>query len=189
MLTSRSTTALRRTFESSAMGLRGWAVRQHLAAAGFSVAFALLIGFPTVMIPNPVFGREVPVPAWKYPVWIAASVLAGLLAATYVRPSRGAGNVTETDQTGNAPSRFGMVGGALAWFAVGRPVCNKIALVALGYSGTITWFAPVQPYLAAVAPATTAGALLVRLRGQTLCPASPLIAAPASLTHRPTGTP
>ena len=72
--------------------------------------------------------------------------------------------------------------------AVGCPVCNKLALLALGSSGAITWFAPVQPYLATVALLMTAGALLVRLRGQTLCltrrarggrqPASPIAGAP-----------
>jgi hypothetical protein len=132
-----------------------------------------VIGIPTVLIPNPVFGREVPVLPWNYPVWIASSILAGMLAATYVRPSRGEEHVQEVDNTGDAPSRFGMAGGVLAWFAVGCPVCNKIALLALGYSGAITWFAPVQPFLAAAALATTAGALLMRLRGQTLCPTSP----------------
>jgi hypothetical protein len=77
--------------------------------------------------------------------------------------------VTSADDAADAPSRFGMVGGVLAWFAVGCPVCNKLALLALGYSGAITWFAPVQPFLAAAALITTAGALLVRLRGQILC--------------------
>ena len=167
------------TLRASALALRDWTVRQSLAAAGFSVAFALLIGIPTVLIPNPVFGREIPVLAWNYPVWIASSILAGMLAATYVRRTRGVSETKETDDTADAPSRFGMVGGVLAWFAVGCPVCNKLALLALGYSGAITWFAPVQPFLAAVALVTTAGALLMRLRGQTLCSTSPSVVASA----------
>ncbi|HEX7537067.1 MAG TPA: hypothetical protein VF391_08680 [Dermatophilaceae bacterium] len=144
-------------------------MRQRLAAAGFSVAFALLIGVPTVLIPNPVFGRQVPVQLWSYPVWIASSILAGMLAATYVRPVCGIAETRVMHDTGDAHSRWGMAGGVLAWFAVGCPVCNKIALLALGYSGALTWFAPVQPYLAATALVTTAGALLMRLRGQVLC--------------------
>ena len=126
-----------------------------------------------MLIPNPVFGRQVPVHEWNYPVWIASSVLAGMLAATYVRRARGIADLTAADNTRDAPSRFGMVGGVLAWFAVGCPVCNKIALLALGYSGSITWSAPVQPFLAAAALVTTAGALLMRLRGQALCGTSP----------------
>lgn len=67
-------------------------------------------------------------------------------------------------------SRMGVAGGILAWFVVGCPVCNKIALLALGYSGAITWFAPVQPLLAVVAMILTAVALVWRLRGQVSCP-------------------
>lgn len=69
-------------------------------------------------------------------------MLSGLLLATYV-----AGNQSTSD------SRTMKVGGAgtfLAYFAVGCPVCNKLALVALGYSGALQYFAPIQPYLAAL---------------------------------------
>ena len=169
-----------RTLHAAALGLRGWSVRQYVAAGLFSVAFALLIGYPTVLIPNSVFSREIPVLAWNYPVWIVTSVLAGMLAATYIRPegraarrsdggADGGPEAVADDDGSDTPSKLGVAGGILAWFAVGCPVCNKLALLALGYSGAITWFAPVQPYLAAVALLTTAAALLVRLRGQILC--------------------
>ena len=177
----------RRTLEAAALALRSWTPRQHLAAAGFAVAFALLIGIPTVLIPNPVFGRQVPVQAWNYPVWIASSILGGMLAASYVRHARDEVDATRADDAGDAPSRFGMVGGVLAWFAVGCPVCNKLALLALGYSGAITWFAPVQPFLAAAALITTAGALVVRLRGQILC-RTPGIRGARQLTTPSTGS-
>jgi len=177
----------RRTLEAAALALHSWTPRQHLAAAGFAVAFALLIGIPTVLIPNPVFGRQVPVQAWNYPVWIASSILGGMLAATYVRHARDEVDATRADDTGDAPGRFGMVGGVLAWFAVGCPVCNKLALLALGYSGAITWFAPVQPFLAAAALITTTGALLVRLRGQILC-RTPGIRGARQLTTPSTGS-
>lgn len=186
----------RRTADAVRVALGSWTARQVVAAVVFSVAFAVLIGVPTVLIPNPVFGREIPVVAWNYPVWIVTSVLAGMLAATYVRahpamaalaPTAGdavadvggAGTGEPTEQTVpadppeapvDAPSRFALVGGVLAWFAVGCPVCNKIALLALGYSGALTWFAPMQPYLAAAALLMTAGALVFRLRGQVFCP-------------------
>lgn len=62
-----------------------------------------------------------------------------------------------------------MAGAFLAWFAVGCPVCNKFALLALGYSGAITWFAPFQPVLAVLALVLTGVALIVRLRGRVLC--------------------
>jgi len=184
--TARSTsTEPARTLQASVLALRSWTARQRLAAVGFSLAFALLIGIPTVLIPNPVFGRQVPVQAWSYPVWIASSVLAGMLAATYVRRTRGIAETTATGDTSDAPSRFGMVGCVLAWFAVGCPVCNKIALLALGYSGAITWFAPVQPFLAVAALVMTAGALLMRLRGQILCATSPSVMTPPEVKPPP----
>lgn len=163
----------RRTLDAVRTALRSWTRRQVVAAALFSVAFAVLIGVPTVLIPNPVFGREIPVVAWNYPVWIATSVLAGMLAATYVRTRQAApAEPADADAEApvDAPSRLAVAGGVLAWFAVGCPVCNKIALLALGYSGALTWFAPMQPYLAAVALLMTAGALVFRLRGQVFCP-------------------
>lgn len=176
MSTARSRSAEPvRTLQASVFAVRSWTARQRLAAVGSSFSFALLIGIPTVLIPNPAFGRQVPVQAWNYPVWIASSVLAGMLAATYVRRTRGVAEMPATDYAGDAPSRFGMAGGVLAWFAVGCPVCNKIALLALGYSGAITWFAPVQPFLAVAALVMTAGALLMRLRGQILCSTSPSV--------------
>lgn len=152
-----------------ASALRAWTARQYLAAVGFSLLFALLIGIPTVLIPNPVFGREIDVLGWNYPVWIATSVLAGMLAATYVRPSPGTDDVG-TPRKATRQGRFGIAGTVLAWFAVGCPVCNKLALLALGYSGAITWFAPIQPLLAVGALLLTGGALFFRLRGQVHCP-------------------
>lgn len=147
-----------------------WTPRQYMAAAGFSVLFALLIGIPTVLIPNPVFGREIAVLTWNYPVWIGSSILAGMLAATYVRPSKDTPPPASDDAQGTRQGKLGIVGAVLAWFAVGCPVCNKLALLALGYSGALTWFAPFQPILAAGAILLTGGALVFRLRGQVSCP-------------------
>ncbi|WP_263731521.1 hypothetical protein [Cellulomonas sp. SG140] len=181
-----ATTEPRRTLRAAALALRGWTPRQSGAAVLLTLAFAVLLGVPTVLIPNPVFGREVPPQTWSYITWVLSSVLAGLLGATYVRPSaprRGGGRAAQASPevpesavvamqaaaTADRPSRWGMAGGVLTWFAVGCPVCNKIALLALGYAGTMRWFAPAQPVLAMAAVAMTAGALVVRLRGQVLC--------------------
>lgn len=163
-------------------GLRTWGPRRVAVAAGVALAFGLLLGLATVLIPNPVFTREIPPVWWNYPVWILTSVLSGMLVATYVRedlpagptPSEGVttSGVDDDDTTRQArrSSRVGFVGAFLAWFAVGCPVCNKLALLALGYAGAITWFAPVQPFLGILALGLTAVALVVRLRGQVACP-------------------
>ncbi|KAA0919215.1 hypothetical protein [Dietzia sp. ANT_WB102] len=173
----RSLSSPARTLTLAAQGLRTWGPRQVLVAAGVSVAFGLLLGLATVLIPNPVFTREIPPVWWNYPVWILTSVLSGMLVATYVRGDEGGaaeaaggrGAVGDDDDEARRTSRVGVVGAVLAWFAVGCPVCNKLALLALGYSGAITWFAPVQPVLAILALALTGVALAIRLRGQVAC--------------------
>ena len=177
----RFLTSLPRTLSLAGQGLRTWGPRQVLVVSGVALAFGLLLGLATVLIPNPVFTREIPPVWWNYPVWILTSVLSGMLVATYVRgpvgaaaPTRGGGGPSGGDDdnvTGDArrSSRLGFAGAMLAWFAVGCPVCNKLALLALGYSGAITWFAPVQPVMAIVALVLTAVALVVRLRGQIEC--------------------
>lgn len=181
-----------------ALGL--WNARQALVAAAAAIGVALLIGVATVLIPNPIFGREIPPVWWNYPVWLVTSALSGMLLATYVRPGGATPAVgaagdpepatspaaeagadpaprTGPDADGGGQegrgSRLGVAGGVLAWFAVGCPVCNKLALLALGYAGAITWFAPLQPVLAAAALVLTGVALVWRLRGQIACPVRP----------------
>lgn len=163
-----------------------WTARQVLAAIAAAVVVAVVIGVATVLIPNPVFGREIPPMSWNYPVWLATSALSGMLIATYVRPQSapdahasagaladGTAEGTVEDAEERRTSRMGMAGGILAWFAVGCPVCNKLALVALGYSGALTWFAPMQPFLALGALILSGVALVWRLRGQVACPVRP----------------
>ena len=171
----------------SLQALRTWTLRQWVVALGASAATAVVLGLVTVLIPNPVFGREVPPTAWSYPVWIATSVLTGVLFATYVRPSaaaRSAGTASEASRVAAAPgaspgegapaeektSWLGMAGTITGWFAIGCPVCNKIALIALGYSGALTYFAPIQPWLAVIALVLLVVSLVYRLSGQIACP-------------------
>lgn len=180
----RFLTSLPRTLSLAGQGLRTWGPRQIVVASGVALAFGLLLGLATVLIPNPVFTREIPPVWWNYPVWVLTSVLSGMLVATYVRGPVAAVGAAATAPGGGGPSggdddnvtaearrssRLGFAGAMLAWFAVGCPVCNKLALLALGYSGAITWFAPVQPVMAIVALVLTAVALAVRLRGQIEC--------------------
>ena len=141
--------------------MRNWDGRRWGAALAGTVVVGLLIGLPTEMIPNPLFMRMTPLEWWNVPVWLATSVLSGLLLATYVREG--------TAVAAERPSRRGGFGGLLAFFAVGCPVCNKLIVVALGTSGAMTWFAPVQPLLAVVALALVGAALRGRLRGASRC--------------------
>lgn len=152
--------------------LRSWGRRQVSVAIVSTVVVAVVVGVPTVLIPNPLFGREIPPTWWSYPVWILTSVLSGMLLGTYLRTDAPATSTDSSDgrRDEDRTNRFGVTGTVLAWFAVGCPVCNKFALLALGYGGAMTWFAPVQPVLALAALATTGLALMARLRGQIACP-------------------
>ena len=73
--------------------------------------------------------------------------------------------------------QLGAAGGFIAYLAVGCPVCNKLVLLALGTTGAMQWFAPVQPFLAVVGVVLLAWALRVRLRGEVACPVEPVKAA------------
>ncbi len=146
-------------------GLRSWETRRWVVAVVAGAATVLLVGLPTDVIPNPVFGRPIEVTWWSLPVLLLTGLLAGLLAATYVR----SGSAIETDRS----ARIGGLGGLLAYFAVGCPVCNKLVLLALGTTGAVEFFAPVQPLLAVVGVVALAVALRARLRSAVACPVQP----------------
>lgn len=163
--------------------LAGWSPRRWAAAGIGGVIVAVLVALPTAVIPNPVFGRSIEVTWWSYPVVVVTGILGGLLLATYVRepssePSgmrheEGAGmtppGVVDADVARDPAGRLGAAGALVSFFAVGCPVCNKLVLLALGASGAVTWFAPIQPILAALSIAMMAVALRLRLRGEVAC--------------------
>jgi hypothetical protein len=151
---------------NSLEALRMWGRRRWFTASVGTLGSLLVLGLPTDLVSNPVFGRQVAAPWWAWPILVATSVLSGLLLATYVRGEVGGGLETLGDGAGHR----GALGGVLAFFAVGCPVCNKLALVALGYAGALRWFAPIQPYLGTAALILLAWALRMRLRGQSACP-------------------
>ena len=144
--------------------LSRWSTRRWVAAAAGAFGSGLVIAVVTAMVDNPIFGRAVPTTWWAWPVLVASSVLSGLVLATYVREP----GVVLDEQM----SRPGGLGGLLTVFAVGCPVCNKLALLALGSAGAMQWFAPVQPFLGIAALGLLAWGLRARLRGEIACPVS-----------------
>ena len=150
---------------SSIDALRMWTPRRWGIALISGIAVAALVALPTAVIPNPIFGRAIEVTWWSYPVVILSGIFGGLLLATYIREP----GQEEIDKA----AKVGTVGGFLAFFAVGCPVCNKLVLLALGASGAMTWFAPVQPFLAVASVVVMAWAVRIRLRGMTSCEVSP----------------
>jgi hypothetical protein len=138
-----------------------WPAKRWVAAIAVAIATFFIIGIPTAVIANPVFGRAIGVTSWSMPVLIATSVLSGMLFATYVRM-----DAVITDENS---ARVGSIGGFLAYLAVGCPVCNKLALIALGSTGAIQYFGPVQPYLGAAGILLLLYALRRRLVNESQC--------------------
>lgn len=141
-----------------------WPLRRWLVAAGVAVLTFAALGLSTSVIPNPVFGRSIPPTSWAMEVLVITSILTGLLTATYV--ATGAPKSESLD-------RKGTIGALLSYFAIGCPVCNKLVLIALGSTGAVQYFAPVQPYLAVAGVAVLLWALMVRLRGEMTCAYTP----------------
>ena len=160
---------------SSIDALRLWTPRRWGIALVSGLAVAALVALPTAVIPNPIFGRAVEVTWWSYPVVILSGIFGGLLLATYIREP----GAEEIDKA----AKVGTVGGFLAFFAVGCPVCNKLVLLALGTSGAMSWFAPVQPFLAVASVVVMAWALRIRLRGMVSCETPKAAADSSSLGH------
>ena len=154
--------------------MRNWTTRRWLAAVAAAGGSFVLLGIPTAMIPNPIFARKIEAPAWTYPSLALTAVLAGLLLATYVRAeARGDGSPSglsgSLDDASPQEARSFTVGGLLAFFAIGCPTCNKLVLLALGTSGAITWFEPVQPLLSLAGIGVLLWALNRRLSGEVAC--------------------
>ena len=141
-----------------------WRPRRWIAAAAMAAFTFLTIGLVTDVIPNPVFGRAVAVTDWSMPVLVATALLSGLVFASYIR-NEGELSFEVADRTGKA----GMTGTALSLFAVGCPTCNKLVLLAVGSSGAISWFAPIQPYLATASVLLLFYAFRTRVMRESSC--------------------
>ena len=123
------------------------------AALGTGGATFVLIGVPTALIPNPWFMRMLPARPLDWVFLALTTLLAAALGTTYALPAAcplGEGKLT--------------AGGILSFLAIGCPICNKVALLALGASGALTYFAPIQPFLGVAALGCLGWALATRLR-------------------------
>ena len=138
-----------------------WPMKRWAVMVGASLLTALFIGIPTAIIPTPIFGRVVAVTSWSVPVLIVTSILTGLLIASYVK--------TEEMLQEDRSLKVGSFGSFLSFIAVGCPVCNKVALIALGSSGAIRVFAPLQPYFAVAGIALLFYAVRKRILSESNC--------------------
>ena len=61
-------------------------------------------------------------------------------------------------------------GGVLSFLAVGCPICNKLVVLAVGVSGALSYWVPIQPFCAAASAGVLVFAVYQRLRGLKSCP-------------------
>lgn len=139
--------------------------RRLTVAVLTAAASVVVVAIPTALLDTPWFSREIPPTWWAWPALLVTSVIGGLLAASYVADP----STAPADAVRPAGQRRGAAGAVLTFFAVGCPVCNKLVLLALGYTGAIAWFAPVQPVLQLAAVLLLSWALVQRLRTADRC--------------------
>lgn len=150
-----------RARSSLASALAQWPARRWIAATGVAILTYFVVAIPTDLIDTLLFTREVPPTWWSFPVLALTAGLTGLVVATYV--------AREQSIKENPHGRLGAAGTVVSFFAVGCPVCNKLVLLALGTSGAMQYFEPIQPLLAAVSVALLAWAFHKRATSEDRC--------------------
>lgn len=139
---------------------RVWWLRLGLLAVGMTATYIVVIGAPIVIIPNPLFHPMTPAGTWSYVSWLLPAAMFGPLLAAFLVP---------WPQTGRVGRRLGD-GGLVSFLAVGCPLRNKLVVVAVGISGALDYFRPLQPLLGGVSLALLGLALWAGLT--TLPPAA-----------------
>ncbi|MGH1502341.1 MAG: hypothetical protein ACRBI6_02185 [Acidimicrobiales bacterium] len=157
--------------ELAAPARRGYSLRSRVAlGAVAAIGFALFTAVLTALIDSPLLVRKIAPEWWVWPSLVATSVLGGALVTLSlpVDTAEMASRLDATASLDTADTR-GAWGAGLSFLAVGCPVCNKIVLLAVGSSGALRWFAPIQPYLALASIALLVWALVYRLRNRDRC--------------------
>lgn len=144
--------------------LRNLPPKTWVLAVPYGLLAALFIGIPSDLIDNPIFGRPVPIRTIDYVIWGITAVLIGLVFA--IRLPKSHAEEEEKSDIRTAWSGFA------SFLAVGCPVCNQFVVAAVGTSGALSWWAPVQPVVGAVAIGLVLWALRKRLATYQLatCP-------------------
>lgn len=141
-------------------GVPWW--RFGLLAAAAAALYAAVVGVVAGIMPNPVFHRVVPADVWNLLSWLLPAAVAGTLAATYLVP---------WPRVCRVGGRAG-AGGVLSFLAAGCPVCNKLVVLAVGTTGALDYFRPLQPLLGLASLSLLGIALWARLRVRASRPAA-----------------
>ncbi len=139
-------------------GFRFWSLSALYAAGS-----ALLLGVPTLLVPNHLFSRTVPTSAQDYVIWIVSALLLGpLLALMTLYPVPSSKAALGKRSLVDSGRLFG--GALLSFFSVGCPVCNKVVVLLLGLGGAMTIFNPLRPFLGIASIVLLGVTLFLRLR-------------------------
>jgi hypothetical protein len=123
-----------------------------VVAVAVSLVYVVVVGIVTAVLPSPIFDRKLAVDTWNVVALVGPALLFGPLAATYLVP---------WPDSCRVDGRTGL-GGALSFLAAGCPVCNKLVVLAVGTTGAVEYFRPMQPVLGAL----SIGLLAVALRAR-----------------------
>ena len=148
--------------------LRALPSSTYLRAIPYAVFAAVAIGIPSDLIDNPIFGRPVPIRQIDYVIWVITAALIGLIFA--IRLPRSMAEEQDRNEVRT------IWGGFASFLAVGCPVCNQLVVLLLGSGGALSWWAPAQPFVGALAVGLVLWALRTRLATYELA-ACPLPAA------------
>ena len=147
-------------------------LRRPAAFVSAGTMSALVMGVPTDVVDTPFFTRMTPVRWWEVPVLVLTALLTAIWWAT-PRPA--------SDSAGPGGAR--MLGSTvLSGLAIGCPVCNKVIVAALGVSGALGAWAPLQPFVALLSLGLAATGVFVRWRAcrGRRCSAPPVLVADSS---------
>ena len=133
----------------------------------YALLAGLVIGVPSDLINTRLFGRPVPVRAIDWLILVVSAFLIGLVFA--IRPETADLAIAEEVEKEGTRTIWG---GFVSFLAVGCPVCNQAVVALVGTSGALSWWAPVQPIVGALAVGVLLYTLRLRLRsyGLTACP-------------------
>lgn len=133
-------------------GIRFWGL-----SVLFSSCAALLLGIPTVLISNHWFIRMTPTSSQDYIIWILSALLIGpVTALALLYPIK-----QDVQKAGGGRAILGTI---LSLLSVGCPVCNKVIVFLLGFSGAMTFFNPLRPFLGIASVVLLAATLFLRVR-------------------------
>jgi hypothetical protein len=139
-------------------GFRFWSL-----SALYTAGSALLLGVPTLLIPNHLFSRTVPISLQDYVIWIVSALLLGpLLALMTLYPMLSQKVALGNRSLAGSGRAFG--GALLSFFSVGCPVCNKVVVLLLGLGGAMTIFNPLRPLLGLASIVLLSVTLFLRVR-------------------------